>query len=121
METISTIIGWVGLIAAAAAGMVALYHARSNKNNIDVGTMQKMLDEAHKMYDKAIEDGERRSKELQEYKTQTGSYIEDLKGRLCKVEERQDRYERIILRAYRCDHSKDCLVIAEYEKEINET
>lgn len=121
METISTIIGWVGLIAAAAAGLVALYHAKSNKNNIDVGTMQKMLDEAHKMFDKAIEDGERRSKELQDYKTQNTAYVDDLKARLHKVEERQDRYERIILRAYRCDHSKDCLVIAEYEKEIQET
>ena len=121
METISTIIGWVGLVAAAAAGLVALYRARSDRDNVDVGTMQKMLDEAHKMFDKAIEDGERRSKELQEYKAQTAVYIEDLKGRLHKVEERQDRYERIILKAYRCDHSKDCLVIVEYEKEINET
>lgn len=121
METISTIIGWVGLIAAAAAGIVALYHARSNKDNIDVGTMQKMLDEAHKMFDKAIADGERRSKELEDYKTQTSIYIGDLKDRLHKVEERQDRYERIILRAYRCEHSKDCSVIVEYEKEIQDT
>lgn len=120
METISTIVGWVGLIAAAAAGLVALYHAKSNKNNIDVGTMQKMLDEAHRMFDKAIEDGERRSKELQDYKIQTATYIDDLKDRLHKVEKRQDRYERIILKAYRCDNSKDCLVIAEYEKEIHE-
>ena len=119
---LSIIIGALG----GTAGFVGLYKAKSEKTTIDVGNMQTMLDEAHKMYDKMTEEKNNVNQEFHDYKEETMSYIEQFKLRFAKVEERLDRAEETVFqlkgaiyRGYRCkfpDNVEDCPVIKEYER-----
>ena len=108
------------------AGFVGLYKAKSEKTTIDVGNMQSMLDEAHKMYDEMKEEKNDVNQEFHAYKEETMNYISEFKERFAKVESRLDRAEETVFqlkgaiyRGYRCkfpENIEDCPVIKEYEK-----
>lgn len=119
---LSIVVGALG----GTAGFVGLYKAKSEKTTIDVGNMQTMLDEAHKMYDEMKEEKNSVNQEFHDYKEETMSYIEQFKERFVKVEQRLDRAEETVFqlkgaiyRGYRCkypENIEDCPVIKEYEK-----
>lgn len=119
---LSIVVGALG----GTAGFVGLYKAKSEKTTIDVGNMQTMLDEAHKMYDEMKEEKDGVNQEFHAYKEETMSYIEQFKERFTKVEQRLDRAEETVFqlkgaiyRGYRCkfpENIEDCPVIKEYEK-----
>lgn len=119
---LSIVVGALG----GTAGFVGLYKAKSEKTTIDVGNMQTMLDEAHKMYDEMKEEKNIVNQDFRDYKEETMSYIEQFKERFAKVEERLDRAEETVFqlkgaiyRGYRCkfpENIEDCPVIKEYEK-----
>lgn len=108
------------------AGLIGLYKAKAEKTGIDIGNMQEMLNEAHKMFDSACEEKEAIQKEFSDYKAENMKYIGEFKARFAKVEERLDRAEENVLnlksavyQGYRCkfpEKIEDCPVIKEYEK-----
>lgn len=107
-------------------GIIALYKAKAEKTGIDICNMQKMLDEARKMFNDACEEKEQVQKEFTEYKAENMKYIGEFKERFAKVEHRLDNAEGTILnlkgavyQGYRCkypENVEDCPVIKEYEK-----
>lgn len=119
---LSIIVGALG----GTAGFVGLYKAKSEKTTIDVGNMQTMLDEAHKMYDEMREEKDSVIKEFSDYKKQTMQYIAEFKERFTKVEKRLDKTEdevfelrSAIYQAYRCGFPatpNECPVLKEYER-----
>lgn len=117
------LLGGVG----GTAGLISIYKAKSEKTGIDIGNMQEMLEEAHRMFNVACEEKEQVQKEFSEYKAENMKYIGEFKARFAKVEERLDKAEESVLnlkgaiyQGYRCKYPKkveDCPVIKEYEKE----
>lgn len=123
---------WYNIIAiligalGGTAGFIGLYKAKSEKTTIDIGNMQSMLDEAHKMYDDMKVEKESVNQDYTEYKRETMQYITEFKDRFAKVERRLDRAEDAVFqlkgaiyRGYRCQYPiniEDCPVIKEYEK-----
>ena len=122
-EIVVLIVGAFG----GTAGLIGLYKAKAEKTGIDIGNMQEMLKEAHKMFDSACEEKEAIQKEFSDYKAENMKYIGEFKARFAKVEERLDKAEESVLnlkgaiyQGYRCKYPKnieDCPVIKEYEKE----
>ncbi len=121
-EIFALLVGALG----GTAGLIGLYKAKSEKTGIDIGNMQEMLDEAHKMFNSACEEKEAIQKEFKDYKAENMKYIAEFKARFINVEERLDRAEGTIFtlksavyQGYRCkypDKIEDCPVIREYEK-----
>lgn len=123
---------WYNILAliftaiGGTAGLIALYKAKAEKTTIDVGNMQSMLDEAHKMYDEMKEEKTIVNQEFHDYKEENMKYISEFKARFEKVEKRLDRAEETVFqlkgaiyRGYRCrfpEKIEDCPVIKEYEK-----
>ena len=123
---------WYNILAliftaiGGTAGLIALYKAKAEKTTIDVGNMQTMLDEAHKMYDKITEEKNLVNQEFHDYKEENMKYISEFKARFEKVERRLDRAEETVFqlkgaiyRGYRCkfpENIEDCPVIREYER-----
>ena len=123
---------WYNILAliftaiGGAAGLIALYKAKAEKTTIDVGNMQSMLDEAHKMYDEMKEEKNIVNQEFHDYKEENMKYITEFKARFEKVEHRLDRAEETVFqlkgaiyRGYRCkfpENIEDCPVIKEYER-----
>lgn len=120
------ILGALGGLGGVSAFFIAIYNAKSNKQTIDIGNMQTMLDEAHKMYDEIKEEKEIVNKEFHDYKTETMHYIAEFKERFAKLENRLDKTEdevfnlkKSIYQGYRCKYPEkieDCPVLKEYEK-----
>ena len=119
---LSIIVGALG----GTAGFVGLYKAKSEKTTIDVGNMQTMLDEAHKMYDEMKEEKNIVNQEFHDYKEENMKYIAEFKARFEKVENRLDKTEEEVFRltgaiyqGYRCPYPpalEDCPVLKAYEK-----
>ena len=123
---------WYNILAlvftavGGTAGLITLYKAKAEKTTIDVGNMQTMLDEAHKMYDEMKGEKNIVNQEFHDYKEENMKYISEFKARFEKVEKRLDRAEETVFRlkgaiycGYRCKFSpnvEDCPVIQEYEK-----
>lgn len=91
------------------AGLVTIYHAKSNKDTIDIGNMQEMLDEAHKMYNEMNEIRQTETEAFKKYKEDTMKYIEEFKGRFKKLEDRLSESEEVVFKlrssiysCYRC-------------------
>ena len=91
------------------AGLVTVYHAKSNKDTIDIGNMQEMLDEAHKMYNEMNEIRQTETESYQKYKEDTMKYIEEFKARFKKLEDRLSESEEVVFKlrssiysCYRC-------------------
>lgn len=122
-EIVALLVGALG----GTAGLIGLYKAKAEKTGIDIGNMQEMLNEAHKMFDSACEEKEAIQKEFSDYKAENMKYIGEFKMRFAKVEERLDKAEESVLnlkgaiyQGYRCKYPKnieECPVIKEYEKE----
>ena len=116
------LLGGVG----GTAGLISIYKAKSEKTGIDISNMQKMLDEARKMFNDACEEKEQVQKEFSDYKAENMKYILEFKGRFAKVEQRLDAAEETIFdltgavyQGYRCkypENVEDCPVIKEYER-----
>lgn len=91
------------------AGIVSIYHAKSNKDTIDIGNMQNMLDEAHKMYNEMNEIRQTERESFNKYKEDNMKYIEEFKVRFTKLESRLSDSEEVVLKlrssiysCYRC-------------------
>lgn len=115
---LATVLGAIGGVGGIG-GIISIYNAKSNKDKIDIGNMQTMLDEAREMYNTAKEDRDAYRKELTEYKEENNKYIAEFKGRFKKIEDKVEQLEHTILIAYRCEFPpsvKDCPVIKRYEK-----
>jgi spermidine/putrescine-binding protein len=116
------LLGGVG----GTAGLISIYKAKAEKTGIDIGNMQDMLDEAHKMFNAACEEKDNIQREFSEYKAENMKYIGEFKARFAKVEQRLDKAESTIFdltgavyQGYRCRYPEkieDCPVIKEYEK-----
>ena len=121
-EIVALLVGALG----GTAGFIGIYKAKAEKTGIDIGNMQEMLAEAHKMFDTACEEKEEAQKEFREYKAENMRYIGEFKERFAKLEERLDTAESTIFdltgavyQGYRCRYPEkieDCPVIKEYEK-----
>lgn len=121
-EIMSFVVGVFG----GTAGLVGLYKAKSEKTTIDVGNMQTMLDEAHKMYNASLTEKTKVTEEFSAYKAETMRYIAEFKERFSKLEKRLDKTETevfslkgAVYQGYRCKFPpkiEDCPVIKEYEK-----
>lgn len=109
-----------------ATGLVSLFHAKSKKDTIDIGNMQQMLNEAHKMYDDMKTEKEAGQEEFRSFKETNNKYIAEFKERFAKLEKRLDNAEDAVFhlkgavyQGYRCKFPtriEDCPVIKEYEK-----
>ncbi len=125
MEWYNIVLTVVGALGGTA-GLISIYKARPEKTSIEVKNMKEMLDEAHKMFEKAKEEKEAEHKEFEAYKTTNMKYIAEFKQRFEKVERRLDKAEEAVFqlkgaiyRGYRCkfpENIEDCPVIKEYEK-----
>lgn len=125
MEWYDILIGIIGVLGGVG-GIVSIYHAKSNKDTIDIQNMQKMLDAAKELHDEVMKDKDAIKKEFSDYKDSTKIYVADFKDRFIKLEKRLDIAEddilllkKNILNAYRCPYPpniKDCPVIKEYER-----
>lgn len=125
MTWYEVLVGLLGVFGGGA-GLISIYQAKSNKQTIDIGNMQTMLDEAHKMYEELKEEKESVNKEFHDYKAETMKYIAEFKARFKNMEERLDRtdnkvlnLQRSIYQGYRCRYPEkieDCPVLKEYEK-----
>lgn len=121
-EIVALLVGALG----GTAGLIGLYKAKAEKTGIDIGNMQEMLNEAHKMFNSACEEKEAIQKEFSDYKAENMKYIGEFKERFAKVEKRLDKAEDTIFdltgavyQGYRCkfpENIEDCPVIKEYEK-----
>lgn len=122
MEWHNILIGVLGAMGGIG-GLISIYMAKSNKTKIDIGNMQQMLDEAHKMYDEVKSEKNEYKQEFFEYRDKTNQYIEEFKKRFNSIENKMDDFERTILLAYRCqfpENIKDCPVIKRYEESKSE-
>lgn len=102
---ISLILGALG----GAAGFISIYHAKSNKDTIDIGNMQEMLDEAHKMYNEINDIRQTEFELFNKYKEDNMKYIEEFKARFKKLDDRLSESEEVVLKlrssiysCYRC-------------------
>lgn len=119
------LVGIIGVIGGGA-GLISIYHAKSNKQTIDIGNMQTMLEEAHKMYDEMKTEKDSVNKDFHDYKEENMRYVSEFKARFKKLEERLDKTEeevfdlkKSIYQGYRCKYPQninDCPVIMAYEK-----
>lgn len=119
------IIGYVIGAFGGCAGLISIYNAKSNRQTIDIGNMQQMLEEAHKMYDDSAKRYDDKVKEFDDYKATNMKYIAEFKARFAKLEKRLDNAENmtlqlkgVIYHGYRCrypDNINDCPVLKEYE------
>lgn len=118
---LSIIVGSIGGIG----GIVTLYHAKPQKDSIEIANMKEMLDEAHKLFSEVKGEKSAVQQELTNYKEETMRYISEFKERFSKVEKRLDNAEGevrdlkgVIYHGYRCPfppNIKECPVVAEYE------
>lgn len=123
---LAIVLGALGGVSGIVSAIISLYKAKPEKTTIDVGNMQTMLDEAHKMYDDMKLEKESVNKEFHAYKEENMKYVAEFKMRFERVEQRLDKTENEVLRlrsaiyqGYRCkypENVEDCPVIKEYEK-----
>ena len=123
---LAIVLGALGGVSGIVSGIISLYKAKPEKTTIDVGNLQSMLDEAHKMYDEMKEEKKAVTQEFRIYKEENMRYIAEFKGRFELVERRLDKTENEVLRlrgaiyqGYRCKYPanvEDCPVIKEYER-----
>lgn len=105
---------------------INIYNARSNKTKIDVGSMQEMLSESHKMFNEAIKRYEAAEKRIEENRLQFKEYVDDLRGEVNTLKEadkdkesRINHLEKVVNVAWRCKYPqsvKDCPVVQEFER-----
>ena len=125
LEVLGAIGGSAGIVALIKVG-IDLYNAKSNKTKVDVGNMQEMLEESHKMFNEAIKRYEAAEKRVEENRLQFKNYVDDLRTEVNILKEadrdkesRINNLEKVVNVAWRCkypENVKDCPVVQEFEK-----
>lgn len=125
LEIIGAVGGAAGIVALVNAGL-NVYKARGEKTKVDVGNMQEMLEESHKMFNEAIKRYEAAEKRIEENRVQFKQYVDDLRREVEELKEsdknkevRINNLEKAVNVAWRCKYPQntaDCPVIKEYEK-----
>lgn len=118
IEIIGLVGGGAGIVALVKAG-IEVFNARSNRTTVDLGNMQKMLNDALKRNDEL-------EKRFNEFVEKTHGYVEELRtaivsrdDKINSLDERVNNMEKVVNVAWRCkypDNVEDCPVIQEYEK-----
>lgn len=119
LNTILRIILDAILAIGGVGGFISIYHAKSNKQTIDIGNFKTMLDEAQDMYVDARKETKELRTEFSEYKRENANYITEFKSRFQRVESRMDKAEKSIMQAYKCPFPKtasECPVLREYDR-----
>lgn len=124
LEILGAIGGSAGVVALVKVG-IDVFNAKSNRTKVDIGNMQEMLNEAHRMYEEMTEKYNSLEKRIDEDRDKSRIYIDQLRDRILKVEdksqkqeERINNMEKVINVAWRCKYPEnvsDCPVIKEYE------
>lgn len=115
---VTMLLGGLGTLGGVG-GVISIYQAKSNKQTIDVGNFQTMLNEAQEMYNDARTETKELRKEFSDYKAENARYITAFKERFSNIEKRLSNTEHAIAQGYRCPfppNIKDCPVLQEYEK-----
>lgn len=118
IEILSTIGGSAGLVALIKVG-IDLYNAKSSKTKVDVGNMQEMLEEAHKMYDEATERYNNLVNRFDSYKEDIEKKEEKRDAKISELISKFNKLERTVTQAYRCkypENIQDCPVVKSYEE-----
>ena len=118
LEIIGAIGGSAGIVALIKVG-IDVFNAKSNKTKVDVGNMQEMLEEAHKMYDMATERHNQLVKKFDEYKDDVDKREEKYDAKIDKLVKKFNKLERTVTQAYRCkypENIQDCPVVKSYEE-----
>lgn len=118
LDIIGAIGGAAGLVALIKAG-IDIYNAKSNRTTVDLGNMQKMLEDSMKREEKL-------EAKFDEFQEASHQYVSELRNRIVKIEEKSQRQEerindleKVVNLAWRCEYPediKDCPVIKEYER-----
>lgn len=108
MEWYNIIVLIVGALGGTA-GIISIYHAKSNKDTIDIRNMQEMLDAAQEMYNNIKAEREAEQEAFRIYKVETMTYVNEFKDRFKKLEDRLSSSEEVVLKlktsiysCYRC-------------------
>ncbi len=108
MEWYNILVLIVGALGGTA-GFISIYHAKSNKDTIDIKNMQEMLDAAHQLYDSINAEREEEQEAFKKYKEENMRYVSEFKARFKKLEDRLSESEEVILKlrssiysCYRC-------------------
>lgn len=115
---LTIVLGAFGTLGGIS-GAISIYHAKSNKQTIDISNFQTMLNEAQEMYKDAREETKELRKEFSDYKNENAKYITAFKHRFENIEVRLSNAEHAVMQGYRCTFPpdpKDCPVLQEYEK-----
>lgn len=118
IEILSTIGGSAGLVALIKVG-IDLYNAKSSKTKVDIGNMQEMLEEAHKMYDEATERYNNLVSRFDSYKEDIEKKEEKRDAKISELISKFNKLERTVTQAYRCkypENIQDCPVVKSYEE-----
>lgn len=125
LDIITAIGGSAGIVALVKVG-IDVFNAKSNKTTVDIKNMQEMLNEAHRMFNEAVAKYDALEKRIDEDRDKSHVYIEGLRNRIVKIEEKSQKQEerinnmeKVINLAWRCKYPEnvsDCPVIKEYEK-----
>lgn len=123
MEWYNIIILIFGALGGTA-GVISIYHAKSNKDTIDINNMQEMLEEAHKMYDSMKLERQAEQDAFKQYKADNMRYVEEFKERFRILEGRLTESEEVVLKlrssiysCYRCalpSKIEDCPVLVAF-------
>lgn len=111
MEWISWIGGGAGIVALIKVG-IDVFNAKSNRNTVDLGNMQTMLNDAIARCKALEEQRDTDRKEMHDYLTELRTTITGLTSRV-------NNMEKVVNVAWRCDYApkvEDCPVVQEYEK-----
>lgn len=104
-----TILGALG----GLGGIISMYHAKSNKDTIDISNFHSLLEE------------ERRERELlkqdyNEYKESVNTRVNEVKKEVMALKELNEIMRSSISSAYRCtfpdDVESECPVLVQYQK-----
>ena len=123
MEWYNIIVLIIGALGGTA-GFISIYHAKSNKDTIDINNMQEMLEEAHKMYDSMKLERQAEQDAFKQYKADNMRYVEEFKERFRILEGRLSESEEVVLKlrssiysCYRCalpSKIDDCPVLVAF-------
>ena len=112
MEWIGILISVIGAIGGIG-GVVSIYHAKSNKDAIDINNFHALIEE---------ERTERQilRKEYEDYKQSVNTRVDEVKREVAEMKAANMTMKAAIYSAYRCtlptDIDVECPVIATYKK-----
>lgn len=128
MSVLTLIFGGGGLIA----GIISLYHAKSQKNTMDAETFKKFFDESEERYkgeferyskelERAKQEREEAKKSSNEYRTTTDKKIDELNKKMDAMQKKNTIKVRAINSAYRCNlpaNIRECPVLKTLDEQL---